>query len=78
MSRFYLHMCDGSDFAEDEEGVELPDLAAARRIAIDSLRDILAGEIKSGVLRRASFVEIENEHHQLVLTVPFIEAVQAA
>lgn len=59
MPRFYLHVCDGSDFCEDEEGVDVRDLTAARLIAIEGLRDILAGEIRAGVLRRAAFVEIE-------------------
>ncbi len=78
MPRFYLHVCDGSGFCEDEEGLDLPDLAAARRAAIEGLRDILAGELRAGVLRRAAFVEIEDEHRQLVLTVPFTEAVLEA
>lgn len=76
MPRFYLHVCNGDGFVEDEEGLDLPSLAAARFKAIQGLRDILAGEIRSGVLRRASFIEIEDERHELVMTVPFLEAVR--
>jgi hypothetical protein len=75
MPLFYLHVCNGNGFVEDEEGTEFPDLAAARLAAIDGLRDILAAEVRAGVLRRASFIEIEDEAHRLVLTVPFSEAV---
>ncbi len=75
MPRFHLHICDGRDFTEDEEGLELPDLAAARDAAIDRLRTILGGELRAGVLRRAAFVEVEDERRRLVLTVTFGEAV---
>ena len=76
MPRFYLHLCDGRGFTEDEDGQDLPDLAAAHRAAVAGLREVLAGEVRAGVLRRASFVEIENEDRQLLRTVSFGEAVQ--
>ena len=76
MPRFYLHVCDGNGFNVDEEGTELRDVAAARLVAIDGLRDILAGELRAGVLRRVSFVEIEDGDRQLVSTVSFDDAVQ--
>jgi len=76
MPRFYLHVCNGSGFVEDEEGVELADVAAARAEAIKGLRDLMAGDLRSGTLNMASFVEIEDERHQLVTTVTFLEAVQ--
>jgi hypothetical protein len=34
MPRFYLHICNGNGFTEDEEGVELADEAAVRKAAI--------------------------------------------
>ena len=74
MPRFYLHVCNGDGFTEDEEGLELPDLHA-RVAAIHGLRDIMASELKDGLLKTASFVEIENEDNELLLTVPFHEAV---
>ncbi len=76
MPRFYLHVCDGKLFAEDEEGVELHDIEAARRQAIVGLRDIMSAEMKDGQINMAAFVEIEDENHQLVMTVPFLDAVE--
>lgn len=35
MSRYYFHVQDGGS-APDSEGVELPDLAAARRAAVQT------------------------------------------
>jgi hypothetical protein len=76
MSIFYLHLCNGNGFMEDEEGHELSDLAAARKYAITSLRDVTAGDMQRGELNLGSFIEIENQWHQLVATVSFEDAVQ--
>lgn len=73
-----MHVSDSGGFAEDSEGQELADLAAARAAAIEGLRDILAGELRRGELSTACFIEIENEHHQLVDTVSFADAVRVS
>ena len=78
MPRFYLHVCDGSGFVQDEEGVELPDRAAAREAAIQGLRDITAWDAKTGGINLASFVEVEDERHHLIETVSFTDAVSLA
>jgi hypothetical protein len=74
--RFYLHVCDGAAFSDDEEGMELHDAEAARRAAIVGLRDVMSAELKDGQINMAAFVEIEDENHQLVMTVPFLDAVE--
>jgi hypothetical protein len=76
--RFYFHVCNGSGFTEDDEGSNQPDLAAARDNAIRGLRDITAGELQQGDLNLGSFIEIEDENHELVMTVQFPEAVKIA
>ena len=76
MPRFYLHVCDGAAFSDDEEGMELHDAEAARRAAIVGLRDVMSAELKDGQINMAAFVEIEDENHQLVMTVPFLDAVE--
>ena len=76
MPRFYLHLCNGSGFTEDSEGAELSDLEAARSIAIASLRDVMAAELKRGEIDLGSFIEIEDEARQHLITVPFEEAVR--
>lgn len=76
MPIFYLHVCNGGGFVEDTEGQELRDGEAARAVAIEGLRDILAGELRNGDLNTASFIEIEDEHGRKVRTVSFAEAVR--
>ena len=75
MPMFYLHVCNGEGFAEDDEGSELPDLQAARARAITGLRDIMSSEMKQGLVNMASFIEIEDENHRLLATVEAQEAV---
>jgi hypothetical protein len=75
MPRYYFQVCNGDGFKTDEDGQDLPDIHAARATAITGLRDILASELKDGVLKMASFIEIEDENRALLMTVPFIEAV---
>lgn len=75
MPRFYLHLCNGNGFTEDDEGSEFADVAAARKAAIEGLRDVTAGEIARGDLNLGSFIEIEDESGTLLATVHFSDAV---
>jgi hypothetical protein len=45
MPRFFLHIDDGTQRIEDEEGSELPDLAAAREEALVAARQLWAAAI---------------------------------
>jgi hypothetical protein len=67
MPRFFFNIRDGYDLDEDDEGIELPDLDAARAEAlatVEELRDQLsdAGNIE---------LEIADESGRRLLTVPF-------
>jgi predicted homoserine dehydrogenase-like protein len=75
MPRFYLHVCNGTGFTEDQDGLEFPGLEEAREAAIRGLREILAGELKEGQLNQASFVEIVNDAGELQSIVSFEDAV---
>jgi hypothetical protein len=74
--RFYFNLCNGSEFAEDEEGVELANFEAAHSAAVASLRGVMAGDLLMGDLNTASFIEIEDEDHNLLDTVFFDKVVQ--
>lgn len=67
MPRFFFNIRDGYDLDEDEEGIDLPDIEAARAEAlatVEELRDQLgdAGNIE---------LEITDETGRRLLTVPF-------
>lgn len=74
MPIYFFHVCNGNGFTEDKEGRELPDEAAARSVAVDGARDIMAGEMRVGQLNPASFIEVEDQEHRLLFTLPFSEA----
>ena len=68
MPRYYLHIQEGSDFIEDETGLELPDLEAAREEALEGARDLWAEVIKTGDRRDHldTAIVIADEHrHEL-------------
>lgn len=76
MSLFYFNLCSGTEFVEDGQGVELLDYAAAHQVAVKSLRGVMAGDLMSGEMNTATFVEIEDERHNLLETIFFDEAVK--
>ena len=76
MPRFYMHICNGTGFVEDMEGVELPDEATARAKAIEAARDVMAADLRAGELALTSFIEVEDEGKRLLFTLTFADAVQ--
>lgn len=74
MARYFFHVCNGDGFTEDEEGLELGNEAAARAAAVLSARDIMAAEIRNGLLNPASFIEVEDGEHNHLFTVLFSDA----
>jgi hypothetical protein len=76
MPRYYLHICNENGFTEDDEGLDLPDLDTARLKAIEGLKDVLATELLEGELDLGSFIEIEDEQHQLLMTIHLSEVVR--
>jgi uncharacterized protein DUF6894 len=48
MGRFHFHLRVGDEITSDDEGMDLPDLSAAKREALLGARELLAEAIKSG------------------------------
>jgi hypothetical protein len=48
MPHFYLHFRQGEKIFEDDEGQDLPDLAAAQAEALKSIREIVAERVLAG------------------------------
>lgn len=74
MPHHYLHLHNTHVDATDEEGQELPDLKAARAVAIDGIRDFLAQEAKGGELDFRGRIDIADETGQILKAVTFKEA----
>ncbi len=69
MSIYRFHIRDASGLIEDEEGIDLPDLASAFKHALDSAREFSAEASPSpGML-----FEIADDTGRTVLTVPICD-----
>ena len=75
LPRFYLSLRDG-EYLQDQEGQEFADLDAARDTAMRGAREIMAEDIKRGVLSLNDRVEITDEHGDQVAVVAFRDAVR--
>lgn len=75
MPRYYFHIYNDL-VALDEEGRELPNIAAAREEAIKGARGLMAEELEqSGRMRLQHRIEVADEQGRVLLTIPFKELV---
>lgn len=74
MERYFFHLFDDIE-THDEEGMELADLAAARRQALSSAREMMCDQMRSGHLNLHHRIEVEDEGGAPVLTVTFASAI---
>jgi len=72
--RYFFNVYDDV-IAEDEEGVELPNLAAANLQALRGARDLISEQVKHGYMVLSHWIEVIDEHGEKVLTVTFRDAV---
>ncbi|WP_134496746.1 DUF6894 family protein [Microvirga pakistanensis] len=75
MPRYFMHIRQGGQLIEDTEGVELPDLGAARAWALHGIRDLVGEAIRYG---RDDWLDdalvITDATGRELMRVPFIEA----
>ncbi len=74
MPRYFFHVYDDI-IAHDEEGTELPNVAAARLKALIGARDIIAAQVKRGYFVLSHWIDAVDEHGEPVMTVTFRDAV---
>jgi hypothetical protein len=72
--RYFFHVYDDV-VAHDEEGIELPNIAAARLNALVGARSLISEQVKHGYLEQSHWVDVVDEQGEAVLTVTFREAV---
>ncbi|UVF18075.1 hypothetical protein HPT29_016325 [Microvirga terrae] len=66
MPRYFFDTYDGDQFVPDSNGLELPDLAAAKREAQRALADIARDALPDDD-QRTYFISVKNEAGQMVL-----------
>lgn len=75
MARYFLHLFNHIGAVPDDEGTEVPDVATARHLAVQSVRDIVSEEAKGGVVDLSGRIEIADEGGSTLDVVPFSDAV---
>lgn len=77
MAIFYLHQRRGAVCIPDLEGVDLPDLPAARDEAIAATRELISEALRStGVLNVGWTFEIVDDQGDVVDRIAFADAVE--
>lgn len=76
MPRYHLHLYDRVGVSLDEEGLDLPDLDAARASAIDGIRSVASQDVLGGSLDLEGRIEIADAAGAILGIVPFSEAVE--
>jgi len=69
-----MHLRDSTDELLDPEGVELVDLEAVRHSVMRAARDILAGDLRNGVVDLRYRIDAENEGGAIVYSLAFKHA----
>jgi hypothetical protein len=73
--RYFFHLRESGDIVVDEEGRELPGIAAVEAAARVNARSVIAGEARTGKLPLAACIEVHDDQGQRVLELPFRDAV---
>ena len=74
MPRYFVNVYDDI-VAQDEEGMELPNEAAARLQALVGARELIAEQVKHGYLVRAHWIDIVDDQGTVLFSQTFGEAV---
>lgn len=75
MPHFYLHLINGSGVTHDHEGLDLPDVAAARNEALAAIRSMLKEELSQGQLDLGGRIRIDDSDGNFLCDIMFAEAV---
>ena len=74
MPRYFFHVYDDI-VAKDEEGAELPNVAAARLNALVAARDLIAEQVRHGYIVLSHWIDVTDEQGDAVLTIAFRDAI---
>lgn len=76
MPHFYFDLYNGHGEVRDEEGSDLADQAAARTLALESIRSMVSEDVGKGIIDLTGRIEVKNHDRALLLSVPYMEAFQ--
>jgi hypothetical protein len=69
--RYFLHIRSEGQLIRDEEGANVADVAAARELAVQGARDLLAEKLRTGEPLDGDVIEITDDAGNVVDLVRF-------
>lgn len=72
---YRFNLIEGANIVSDVEGLDLPDIVAARAYAIAAARSIMADDVLCGALALSHSIEIATENGTRLMNVLFADAV---
>ncbi len=76
MPRYFFEIVNCDGITQDDEGQELPDVAAVRRHAVAAVRSIISDEIRRGRIDLRGRIRVTRESGETALILPYAEAVE--
>jgi hypothetical protein len=76
MPRFYFDTVTSGTIVSDDEGTELPGVKEATAEAIQDARALMSAAIMSGLDISKRSIQIRDEAGEIVLVIPFSDAVK--
>jgi hypothetical protein len=70
-----MHLRDGTEELLDPEGLDFDSLEKMRAAVLFTVRDLMAGDMRSGVLDFRFRIDAENGEGDVVYSLPFKHAV---
>ena len=74
MIRYFMHLRDSIDECLDPEGKEFDDMESLRKAVIFTVRDLMAGDIREGIIDFRFRIDAEDESGEIVYSLPFKHA----
>lgn len=74
MPHYFFQVSNGQGLTPDDEGIDLQDEAAARTMAMDSIRSIISEEARKGVIDLDGYIDVTNESAETLTRIAFAEA----
>ncbi len=76
MPRYFFHVRDGDTLHRDDAGLDLPDIEAVIREAVQGAKDAMREAATQGQDVSGRSFEVVDENGEQVLTLPFARAIE--
>ena len=75
MTRYFMHLRDGTSELLDPDGVEFETLAALRTAVMMTIRDLMCGDVRNGLIDLRFRIDAEDEAGNIVYSLAFDDAI---